>query len=151
MSETHEDIYRRLMEGVSYRSDWALVDACKELEKANERIEDYVAGIKIVLDEKCPTDEIHCVCVPMLRARIAELEAERRWIPVSEGLPEYYQADEYGFSLSQVVLIRDKNNCVFWAEFDGNNWRNTNSNDNVWMSKDNVTHWMPLPTPPEKK
>ena len=38
--------------------------------------DDVAATFRRVLDEKCPTDEVHCTCVPVLRQRIAELEAQ---------------------------------------------------------------------------
>lgn len=70
-------------------------------------------------------------------ARLAELEAERRWIPVSERLPEI------GFTgLCQVagngyVIAR-------YAPYDS---------EGGWTSDEIgycfVTHWMPLPPPPE--
>ena len=37
------------------------------LEIANDRIDDYQTSFKVVLDEKCPKDEIHCGCVPILK------------------------------------------------------------------------------------
>ena len=69
-------------------------------------------------------------------ARIAELEAERRWIPVSERLPE-----------GDAVLVyreRGKSNIdIDWTFIEGGReyWYNS--------GLDNVTHWMPLPEPPE--
>ena len=71
-----------------------------------------------------------------LNARIAELEAERRWIPVSERLPED----------GEVVWLWDGNNLGmgYYLVLSG-----------CFMDRDTPlrrikpTHWMSLPTPPE--
>lgn len=42
----------------------------KEVEQLRNIIADYRDDVKRVLDEKCPTDERHCGCVPILREQI---------------------------------------------------------------------------------
>jgi hypothetical protein len=68
-----------------------------------------------------------------LRKRIAELEAERRWIPVSERMPEDLQ--------SVVIITNDSmTGIVRYLELYGREGFGAWSED--------VTHWMPLPEPP---
>ena len=67
-----------------------------------------------------------------LKARIAELEAERRWIPVSERLPKE----------KQNVLALDKTGTAY-------HWEYSRSLSNIFVGY--YTHWMPLPEPPEVK
>ncbi len=81
-----------------------------------------------------------------LTARIAELEAERRWIPVSERLPEDCER----------VLVRARNSPqnlprrAFYTYRNGK-WVNDEVDiDNVYSNL-SVTHWMALPEPPEVK
>ena len=71
--------------------------------------------------------------------RIAELEAAQRWIPVGERLPKPYTRVlaciksgymEVDYTYSEPIVH------VGLADF---------------YSLDNVTHWMPLPQPPEVK
>ena len=71
-----------------------------------------------------------------LNARIAELEAERRWVPVSERLPE----------AETRVLVATPTG---YMEVD---WRFSEPIIDCGLanfySLDNVTHWMPLPESP---
>ena len=75
-----------------------------------------------------------------LKERVAELEAERRWIPVSERLPEVYR-DEDGEFIPFLVCENDKD-FPYRALYDGLNW-----GDGMFVA--DVTHWMPLPKLPE--
>ena len=61
---------------------------------------------------------------------IAELEAARRWIPVSERLPKEKQS----------VLALDRTGTAY-------HWEYSRSLSNIFVGY--YTHWMPLPNPPE--
>lgn len=55
-----------------------LVAATEEIDRLRARLADYEADARRVLSEQCAPDEKHCACVPVLRARVAELEARPR-------------------------------------------------------------------------
>ena len=65
-----------------------------------------------------------------LHARIARLEAERRWIPVSERLPKEKQS----------VLALDRTGTAY-------HWEYSKCLSNIFVGY--YTHWMPLPKLPE--
>ena len=65
-----------------------------------------------------------------LKARIAELEAEQRWIPVGERLPEEKQS----------VLALDRTGTAY-------HWEYSKCLSNIFVGY--YTHWMPLPKLPE--
>ena len=76
--------------------------------------------------------------IQRLQSRVQELEAEQRWIPVSERLPDSWE----------IVLLATKfgvqKGCVY----------NSVTNDLVWTDGEyfmfeGVTHWRPLPQPPK--
>jgi len=61
------------------------INALREIVSLNEEIdnlryiiEDYREGIAKVLDEKCPSDEVHCGCVPILRQEIERLKRNKK-------------------------------------------------------------------------
>jgi hypothetical protein len=79
--------------------------------------------------------------VAMIAARDADIRAEAvRWIPVGERLPplgEYVAAVAYG--QVQSVLFR----------WDGESWYWDEQEEEVDpVSRDEITHWQPLPAPP---
>ena len=81
-----------------------------------------------------------------LKARIAELEAERRWIPVSERLPED------GESVLIAVDSAFAPYCHVYEAFHhsaATQWATANGLYFHGVEYARVTHWMPLPKPPE--
>ena len=69
-----------------------------------------------------------------LRARIAELEAERRWIPVSERLPEANKCVliyDAGGNMTVDILVKSGGVETYF-----------------WLPKYRILFWMPLPEPP---
>jgi hypothetical protein len=81
-----------------------------------------------------------CEEVAELRSRINTLEAERRWIPVSERLPENGRLVlcVYHNDMKQPIVGE-----AFWSPpiHPTAGWAG-------WTAQD-VTHWMPLPSAPE--
>ena len=70
-----------------------------------------------------------------LTARIAELEGERRWIPVGE---KPLEAGTFFVLLKNGEVTKD------FTFIDGGRYY-------WWNHGANITHYMPLPTPPEAK
>jgi len=66
--------------------------------------------------------------------RIAELEAAQRWIPVCERLPECVRVLVYMSNFYMVVATYFKNSDT---------WKN-----DCGQYVSNITHWRPLPKPP---
>ena len=72
--------------------------------------------------------------IASLEAEVEALKAERRWIPVSERLPE--EGEEVVVAVEGGFVYPDTFDCV---------------SEGILHFYDscNVTHWMPLPEPPE--
>jgi len=84
------------------------------------------------------------------KATIELLQVERRWIPVSERLPEYgepsltiYHTKNATSQITIRCLVEDRDDelRVIWYDIE----------NGLWVNENNITHWMPLPEPPEEK
>ena len=107
-------------------------EALKEKEQA--RIEFYRRG-HAHAPEVCYSD------LAFLSATISALreQEERRWIPVTERLPEdstYVLARLSGGAIYQALCLTKGSKQWYSA------------NHERFVNKDTVTHWMPLPKPP---
>lgn len=79
-----------------------------------------------------------------LRQRIRELEEQQRWIPVSERLPEVDTRVEIFGGFEQTTHIGYyREHAKQWDSEDGGYWHGKNFGL--------ITHWRPLPEPPEGK
>jgi hypothetical protein len=85
-----------------------------------------------------------------LQQRIATLEAQLRWIPVEERLPEdgepvltiyCTKGALSGTTIRARVIDKDFDSRVVWYDTEAGHW----------VKENNITHWMPLPNPPEEK
>lgn len=60
------------------KNEW-LDKRCQLLQGTRNQLEaeldDWQESSRIILEEKCAGDEVHCLCVPVLRTRIKALEA----------------------------------------------------------------------------
>ena len=138
-------------------------DIVSELTKENEKLNARIAELSkavglittlkptMVMDAEHPLEMAKEVA-EYVTARIAELEAARRWIPVGERLPDtkivYDKFD---------VIVEFENienggttRCVELMSYD---YRNKSWNDDCgeygFYPVAGVTHWRERPTPPE--
>lgn len=97
----------------------------------------YYAGFRGEETVAKTLDDACILAVAALRA-----QEERKWIPVTERLPERTMPPH------DVLVYHDLNCGMFidraWYSHEKNKWRSA-----VGMSL-KVTHWMPLPEPPKE-
>jgi hypothetical protein len=55
--------------------DKAVAEERAEVVRLRERVEDYEDDVRRVLEDRGASDEVHCSCVPVLRAEVARLQA----------------------------------------------------------------------------
>jgi hypothetical protein len=91
-----------------------------------EQYDEYYEGMKKLREEN-----------EKLKEQLRELQQQTRWNPVSERLPEN----------GKQVLIRVKSSAKGWNFL-------AYCRDGIWnisfgSPKESITHWMPLPQPPQ--
>lgn len=126
--------------------DYSNLDVAKELEEIRKDV--YVIYADNAISE--PLLQVHTAAIQAAKLIIANLKsalaAERekhRWIPVTERLPEF----------DSEVLIITRGEVVYVAKHSSmiQQWRTI---DGVYFNADRylyVTHWQPLPAPPEEE
>ena len=112
-------------------------DRITELKAENDELKERVAMLDVTAVYKSLGEMGYIEQVDRLTARIAELEAERRWIPVSERMPDDWESVltvDISKSTQDVVSAFYNPETSLWS---------TPFSSGLW-----VTHWMPLPESP---
>lgn len=79
-----------------------------------------------------------------VRKEMPTVEAEPRWIPCSERLPELNEMHQ-----SECVLVCAlSDNWIGMAYYIGTGWAFADAQTKPRLDMVEVTHWMPLPEPP---
>ena len=131
------------VEGVSVArwNDRPIEDALRsELSDANKRLEDATGEIDHLKDTRQdPFDQIE-----VMRSELDRLREQVRWIPVSERLPKADTRVEIFSGFDQTIHIGHyREHATQWDSEDGCYWHGKNFGL--------ITHWRPLPEPPEEK
>lgn len=110
-----------------------------------ERLEKKIPALNVDLAEASMHAYNGEIARMKLEAELARLNAERRWIPVSERLPEIH--DDYDGEKSDCCYAIDIHKCVWIAYYrpDEKDWYELPAG----IILTTITHWMPLPEPPE--
>ena len=110
--------------------------------EARNNLKEYIAELEAAqrwhVVKECL--DVATPIVVALRKRIAELEAAQRWIPVSERLPQIGV---------RVLFYNNFITNIHKGWFSGDEWT---SDIGIFYNGDKlkrITHWMPLPEPPE--
>ena len=125
----------------------------KEIERLAERLHDEIGQTELANDAanrwRDTALQLSTYCGEA-RAELARLQEERRWIPVSERLPKYgkpsltiYHTKNATSQITIRCLVEDRDDKlrVIWYDIE----------NGLWVNGNNITHWMPLPEPPEEK
>ena len=88
----------------------------------------------------------HSELCTIQQAKISELKAKQRWIPVSECLPP----SSYGLPRSSAVLVYTPTiKCMFTATYDYDRGLWQHFGRSSCEICEEVSHWMSLPEPPQ--
>lgn len=107
---------------------------------------DWFMGFIHLGEDNIPADTVVGDLKYAIPAAAADVEPVRRWIPVSERLPELIPCSA-GTAYSEAVNVWTTGQKVMVGVWDGIDWIAPFDFWEAW--DDDVTHWMPLPEPPK--
>lgn len=101
---------------------------------------------------KCPVYNQSAGCLDLLHQEAAELiekmAAERRWIPVTERLPDLIPCNA-GTAYSEAVIVWTSGRKAMIAVWDGIDFLCAAT---YWEAEgEDITHWMPMPELPKEE
>ena len=111
-----------------------------------------------LVDERYRHDRLQGFCVAQ-GEELSKLKEQRRWIPVTERLPDTYEKDP---DWSTTVLFMTSQGHVHSGyrnvgraqkSFYDDDWTPPywlDESENLSFEEEEVTHWMPLPEPPKE-
>jgi len=102
--------------------------ALDEIQRLQSRVQEFEIDVK----------KLECINSTWL-SKYTELEAEQRWIPVSDRLPEDWKhvlvATKYDVKTG--CVYQSVTNDIYWT-------------DGEYGIFEGITHWKPLPQPPKE-
>lgn len=122
------------------------ITLCDDLTEAADRLENqstHIAALQQEIEKLRGQNEQLREAAALVTKESAEL-LERRWIPVEERLPEVWRNDETAELVNYMICSPD-----FGVDIG-----NYHAKAKKWLCMAlpcTVTHWMPLPEPPEVK
>lgn len=108
-------------------------------------IADYLATNAYLTDTA--QDALEMVGKWVIEAPDVELPEPPRWIPIEECLPETIACCPAGTAYSEAVIVWTSGRKAMIAVWNGEDFLCAADYWEAWDEE--ITHWMPLPTPPK--
>lgn len=113
-------------------------DAIEELQR---KVEDYETRLELPPEAQYAIDKHADDLIARMDGMIKALDDKPKWIPVTEQLPNAEIGD-----FSKGVFVTDGQDVAISSWFNGDDFASYWSYTGIGE----VTHWMPLPTPPKE-
>ena len=136
-------MYDELVKAI--RQNTCHFDACGMCPKGNALCVDRMALQAADAIEELATNYDAATDIMKHQTEYIEELSKPRWIPVTERLPEHSCGE------SNSVLTVSSLGAMRVLYFDGGNWCYPTGEALTTAGKFPITHWMPLPEPPEEE